>query len=127
MFEPSIDFKPCDNIRAKQARAILDYMQTNGQISTIEAREVLGVCHVEAACMTSGDEAIQIQTKRVLEADASGRLHGIALYQCWAVQHELRQTHTHHLNPARNAWEDVQANGFRLGEAHSGPDGCRFV
>ena len=81
MFEPSIDFKPCDNIRAKQARAILDYMQTNRQISTIEARELLGVCHVAGRVYDLRRRGHQIQTKRVLEADASGRLHGIALYQ----------------------------------------------
>ena len=80
MFEPSIDFKPCDNIRAKQARAILDYMQTNGRISTIEAREVLGVLHVGGRVYDLRRQGHQIETKRVLEADASGRLHGIALY-----------------------------------------------
>ena len=80
MFEPSIDFKPCDNIRAKQARAILGYMRLHGQISTIEAREVLGVCHVAGRVYDLRRRGHQIQTKRVLEADASGRLHGIALY-----------------------------------------------
>jgi hypothetical protein len=75
------DFTPNSTTKANQRQALLKYMQANGgQVSTIEARENLGISHPAARIMEVRRQGFKIQTRRVLEADASGRLHGVALY-----------------------------------------------
>lgn len=75
------NFTPTDTTKATQRSALLGHLkQQHGSISTLESREQLGIAHPAARVMELRRQGFQIETGRVLEADASGRLHGVALY-----------------------------------------------
>lgn len=73
-------FKPNDSTRASQRRVLLKHLKQYGQFSTIESREKFGISHPAARVMELRRTGVQIDTQRILEADASGRLHAVALY-----------------------------------------------
>lgn len=75
-----VDFTPTETTKATQRRALLEHLKQHGKLSTIESREKLGITHPAARVMELRRAGIHIDTQRVLEADASGRLHGVALY-----------------------------------------------
>lgn len=76
----NLHFTPADATKATQRAELLAYMKQHGKVSTIESRERLGVSHPAARIMEMRRQGFNIETRRVLEADASGRLHGVALY-----------------------------------------------
>ena len=73
-------FNPNDSTKANQRQALLDHLEQHGKVSTIESRDRLGVLNVAARMLELRRQGFQIETRRVLEADAGGRLHGVALY-----------------------------------------------
>ena len=74
------DLTPSDTTKANQRRALLEHMKQRGKVSTIESREQLGISHPAGRICELRAQGFKIDTKRVLEADASGRFHGVALY-----------------------------------------------
>jgi len=76
-----LNFTPSDTSKANQRRALLTHLKQHGKVSTIESREQLGISHPAARVMELRRQGFQIETRRVLEADSGGRLHGIALYE----------------------------------------------
>jgi predicted amino acid dehydrogenase len=75
-----LDFTPSETTKANQCRALLNHLYQFGNISTIQGREKYGIYHVAGRVHDLRKQGVLIQTRRVLEADASGRLHGVALY-----------------------------------------------
>lgn len=80
MLNSSQDFTPTEATKANQRQALLSHMKQHGSASTIESRELLGISHPAARVMELRRAGFLIETRRVLEADANGRLHGVALY-----------------------------------------------
>ncbi len=74
------EFTPAEKTKANQRQALLEHMKQHGSASTIESRERLGISHPAARVMELRRAGFLIETRRVLEADSSGRLHGVALY-----------------------------------------------
>jgi hypothetical protein len=73
-------FNPSESAKANQRRALLEHMKQCGKVSTIESREQLGISHPAGRICELRAQGLKIDTHRVLEADASGRFHGVALY-----------------------------------------------
>lgn len=72
---------PSNTAKATQRIALLNYMKSNGgQVSTIEAREKLGIAHPAGRFCEVRRSGLQIETSRVLVHDVSGRPHICALY-----------------------------------------------
>lgn len=76
----NLNFTPAETMKANQRAALLDHLIQHGKVSTIESREQLGISHPAARVMELRRSGLQIDTQRVLEADASGRLHTVANY-----------------------------------------------
>lgn len=75
------EFTPSDATRANQCHSLLDHMILNGgKVSTIEAREKLGIAHPAGRFYELRKSGLQIETRRTVEVDACGRSHGCALY-----------------------------------------------
>jgi hypothetical protein len=74
------DFTPSETSKATQRHALLEHLRVHGRISTIESPEQLGISHPAARVMELRRQNLQIETLRVLEADASGRPHYVAVY-----------------------------------------------
>lgn len=76
----NLDFTPSKTAKAKQCQVLLNHLNAHGNISTIQGREKYGISHVAGRVHDLRNQGFLIETRRVLEADASGRLHGVALY-----------------------------------------------
>ena len=76
----NFDFTPGEGTRANQRRALLRHMQQHGSITTLEAREGLGVASPAARILELKRQGVQIETRRVFRIDAAGRRHSVAEY-----------------------------------------------
>ena len=76
----NLDFTPGDTTKATQRRALLEHLKQRGKVSTLESREELGISHPAGRICELRAQGFKIDTRRVLEADASGRFHAVALY-----------------------------------------------
>lgn len=73
------DFTPSSNTRATQQAAILAAL-ISGPLSTVTAREVLGVLHPAGRVLELKRLGYNIQTLKVTRHDAEGRAHTCAEY-----------------------------------------------
>lgn len=90
-FTSAKEFSPSDCTRANQCDSLLDHMVLNGgMVSTIEAREKLGIAHPAGRFFELRKSGLQIETRRTVEVDACGRSHGCALYVLKGVEYDPR-------------------------------------
>lgn len=73
------DFIPNIEQRAKQRNAILAALRV-APVSTVYAREVLGIAHPAGRCLELRKAGHQITTERGTVYDAVGRPHRSAVY-----------------------------------------------
>lgn len=73
-------FEPGDGAKAGQQRLILEALR-NGPLSTIDARERLGVMHAGGRVLELRRSGWQIETVRQTVFDNEGRPHRSALYR----------------------------------------------
>ena len=78
--DANLDFTPGEMTKENQRTALLKHMEAHGGVSTLEGRETLGISHVAGRIFELRRLGYPILTRRVLEVDASGRFHGVALY-----------------------------------------------
>ena len=71
---------PLDNSASSQRQRIKQHIKKHGSISTLEARQVLGICHPGLRCMELRRDGINLQTIWVNELDSVGVVHRIARY-----------------------------------------------
>ncbi|HHF7367437.1 TPA: helix-turn-helix domain-containing protein [Legionella bozemanae] len=64
---------------SQQAR-LLKFLERNGKISTMKAREILGILHPCGRSKELRAQGHQIETHWTKEADANGVFHRIGLY-----------------------------------------------
>lgn len=74
----SLDISP--TAKAKQRAALLAALHT-GPLSTVEARERLGVLHVAGRVLELRRQGHNIATRTRITFDAEGRPHRCALYE----------------------------------------------
>jgi len=65
---------------AAQRARILDYLQRNRALTTLQARNLLNVMHPDARVMELRKHGYNIITNRRKDADSEGRLHSVAEY-----------------------------------------------
>lgn len=73
-------FEPGSGAKARQQRVILDALR-KGPLSTIDARQQLGVMHCGGRVMELRRAGWQIETVRQTILDSEGRPHRSALYR----------------------------------------------
>ena len=73
------DFDPCDAIKARQQRLILQALGDGG-ITSLEAREKFGILHCAGRVLELRKRGLNIVTRKVARLDAEGRRHSVALY-----------------------------------------------
>ena len=73
------DFEPCDAIKARQQRLILQALGDGG-ITSLEAREKFGILHCAGRVLELRKAGYAIVTRKVVQSDAEGRRHSVALY-----------------------------------------------
>lgn len=73
------DFTPSISTKAKQQAAILAALM-NGPLSTVTAREMLGILHPAGRVMELKRLGYDIQTRKVTLHDSEGRAHSCAEY-----------------------------------------------
>lgn len=69
-----------DNLASTQRQAILAYLSKNGLMTTLEARQTLGICHPSARVMELRKRDYQIETHWANDIDSTGRIHRVAKY-----------------------------------------------
>lgn len=65
---------------AKQRRTILDYLQSGNRLTTLHARESLGICHPAARVMELRADGYEIITNIRVGQDITGTRHQVAEY-----------------------------------------------
>lgn len=75
-----LDFKPCEEVRTAQQRAILERL-SRSEMSSIEARDGLGICHPAGRVMELRRAGWPIETHPGRARDAAGRWHRCAIYK----------------------------------------------
>lgn len=73
------EFEPCDTIKARQQRLILQALSAGG-ITSLEAREKHSVLHCAGRILELRKRGWNIVTRKVRRYDAEGRPHSVALY-----------------------------------------------
>jgi hypothetical protein len=73
------DFEPCDAIKARQQRLILQALGDSG-ITSLEAREKFGILHCAGRVLELRKRGFNVITRKVRRYDAEGRPHSVALY-----------------------------------------------
>jgi hypothetical protein len=74
------DFKPSEETCTRQQQAILERLR-RGEVSSIEIREGLGICHPAGRIMELRQQGWMIQTHPGQARDAAGRWHRSAIYR----------------------------------------------
>jgi len=72
--------KPISNNAGHQRLAILLHLQTNGPLTTLAARQELGICHPAARCYELRQLGHNIITHWRIDQDSTGRTHRVAEY-----------------------------------------------
>ncbi len=82
MRNPSLelDFTPSDKTKQSQQRQILEWLKYVGGISTIDAREGLGILQPAARVFELRRLGYPISTIRDAVEDSAGRVHAVAVY-----------------------------------------------
>ncbi len=65
---------------AKQRHAILTYLQSGNRLTTLFARETLGICHPAARVMELRADGYEIITNIRVGHDITGTKHSVAEY-----------------------------------------------
>lgn len=65
---------------AKQRRTVLDYLQQGNRLTTLYAREPLGICHPAARVMELRADGYSIATNIRVGHDITGTKHSVAEY-----------------------------------------------
>lgn len=69
-----------DNSSSTQRQHILSYLSKNGSLTTLQARQELGICHPAARVMELRRQSYAIETIWVNDVDSSGVTHLVARY-----------------------------------------------
>jgi len=69
-----------NNSTASQRVALLEHLKKHGSITTLQARQVLGVMSPAPRIKELREAGHSIITERVLDADSTGRKHQQGLY-----------------------------------------------
>ncbi len=69
-----------DNSAYTQRKAILSFLCTHGSMTTLEARQVLGVCAPAARVMELRRKGHKIETVWTDDIDSTGKIHRVARY-----------------------------------------------
>jgi len=69
-----------DNSANTQRRHILSYLSQNGSLTTLQARQELGICHPAARVMELRRRGYEIDTVWVNDVDSTGATHMVARY-----------------------------------------------
>jgi len=72
--------KPASQSRAAQCAELLKWLQEHGRITTLQARNDLGIMHPAARIQELREAGHNIKTYWQLEADATGTQHKQGLY-----------------------------------------------
>lgn len=72
-------FEPCDAIKARQQRLILQALGDGG-ITSLEAREKFGILHCAGRVLELRKAGYAIVTRKVVQSDTEGRRHSVAMY-----------------------------------------------
>lgn len=73
-------FEPGNGVKARQQRLILEALR-EGPLSTIDARERLGVMHASGRVMELRRAGWQIETVRQIVFDSEGRPHRSGMFR----------------------------------------------
>jgi hypothetical protein len=71
---------PYGNSTSTQRKRILSYLEKNHRISTMEAREILGILHPGGRIMELRKKGYRIDTHWIEAFDANGGTHKVGLY-----------------------------------------------
>lgn len=71
---------PYNNSASTQRKRIFRYLEKNHKLSTMEAREQLGILHPCGRVMELRRKGYRIDTHWIKEPDANGVLHRVGLY-----------------------------------------------
>ena len=77
---PKSQKKPYDNSVSTQRKRILSYLVKNHRLSTIEARDKMGILHPCGRIMELRKKGYRIDTTWINEPDANGVTHRVGLY-----------------------------------------------
>lgn len=69
-----------DNSANSQRLAILSYLTHHGAMTTLQARQELGICHPAARVMELRQRGYQIDMVWVVDIDSAGQEHRVARY-----------------------------------------------
>lgn len=72
--------QPYDNSSSTQRKRILSYLEKNHRLSTIAAREQLGILHPGGRIMELRKKGYRIDTHWIEEPDSNGVAHRVGLY-----------------------------------------------
>ena len=72
-------FNPTDDTKATQQRTLLQALRL-GRVSTIHAREALGIAHPAGRVLELRVQGYRIETLASMVFDAQGRPHRVASY-----------------------------------------------
>lgn len=75
-----IDFKPSGTSLASQRSMLLAHLEQHGEITTVTCRDEYGVMSPASRFMELRRAGYEIETKRCVAYDASGRRHPCASY-----------------------------------------------
>ncbi len=69
-----------DNSAENQRAKILKHIRTNGSLTTLEAREELGIMHPGGRVMELRKQGFEIETHWINEVDTAGKEHRTGRY-----------------------------------------------
>lgn len=78
-----------DNSLCSQRARLLKFLEGNGKISTMKAREVLGILHPCGRSKELRAQGHRIETHWIKEADANGVFHRVGLYVYQGINKEI--------------------------------------
>lgn len=83
----TIDFTPGPSVCSAQCLALLAALKQS-PISTLEARDSLGIASPAARVLELRKAGHLIETSRATRPDSAGRLHAVALYTLKGKSHD---------------------------------------
>ena len=84
------DFKPNEASLTSQRAMLLAHLKLHGEITTVTCRDEYGVMSPAARFMELRRAGYEIETKRCVAYDASGRRHPCASYVLTGARHAKR-------------------------------------
>lgn len=80
IYKNAFDKQANHTAASRQRQVILKHLQQGNRLTTIYAREVLGIMHPAARVMELRKRGHNIVTNRLTEEDVTGRPHRVAEY-----------------------------------------------